>query len=1021
LSILRLKVLILFCIFSFTTCARLFAQVNKARQLFYHISEKDGLADNVVNCFFQDSRGLMWMGTQNGLTSFDGSELKTWRPGAQSTNDQLLSNRIYAITEDELHNLWMSTENGLSAMDPITKKIHTWQYDGDNRMRGLVYDGGKLWIASGDGLLLFDTREKTFRHFVNTASDAPNVHRYNNDLNGLLLDSKKRLWLATVNGVWLFDITKQNFEQYDGPNNDPFYDGMINTVIEDHAGKIWIGCWSHGLKSLDPATRTVKNFKTIVEIPAHIMSIAEQKVEGKRYTMWLSDFLTEFNQDELKAQQHGLKPIAEAASLEPRCLYISRDNLLWVSTVKGIYILDPTRQLFNHYFIGGQNRITNQNPALFAQNGKLWIGGDTKLQLETFDTNFNLLSNKTPAIRNLDGYNAPEIAIMSITPYDKDELLLSTTLGILQLNTKTNKIQVLSKTIGDSTKKTTSFINNTFIYNKNIWCFPWRSGIWQFDSTQHKFKPLVEKLAEASGKPKGLNLQDALADPKGNIWATDLDYGVVKYTAATKKFERIVTKDITPYSRAVRILYLKGAVWALVNTSVVAIDPETDQTKSWPLPAGMDKFVYDYTDDGNGNIWMATRTGLVVFNIANHSFNQYTEEDGLVNNDMDGAIQKIQGGEMVYAGENYITSFKPAGVLRVPARKKLLLTEISADDTVLNISSVKKIIVPAGTEKITLKWALLNYTNPLQNRYYNKLEKIDKDWNYAGNKGQIEYNHLPPGNYIFRYRAVTADGLTGDEHTLAFTIAPKFWQTWWFICVMVMLLVLLILMIMRNVRIRERKKSALQLQLSALEMKALRAQMNPHFIFNALNSIQECIITKNTNTAYTYLSSFSKLVRMILENSEKQFITLEDEIETLRLYLSIEKLRFDNSFEYLIDTGPKVDPSFVNIPAMIIQPYVENALWHGLINKKGEKKLLIHFDQRNGNLECTIRDNGVGRSHTAELQTNTRIKKHSMGMKITEERLQLLETEASITINDLRDQNGNACGTEVIVVIPLEF
>jgi len=96
--------------------------VNKARQLFYHISEKDGLADNVVNCFFQDSRGLMWMGTQNGLTSFDGSELKTWRPGAQSTNDQLLSNRIYAITEDELHNLWMSTENGLSAMDPITKK-----------------------------------------------------------------------------------------------------------------------------------------------------------------------------------------------------------------------------------------------------------------------------------------------------------------------------------------------------------------------------------------------------------------------------------------------------------------------------------------------------------------------------------------------------------------------------------------------------------------------------------------------------------------------------------------------------------------------------------------------------------------------------------------------------------------------------------------------------------------------------------------------------------------------------------
>jgi len=206
-----------------------------------------------------------------------------------------------------------------------------------------------------------------------------------------------------------------------------------------------------------------------------------------------------------------------------------------------------------------------------------------------------------------------------------------------------------------------------------------------------------------------------------------------------------------------------------------------------------------------------------------------------------------------------------------------------------------------------------------------------------------------------------------------------------------------------------------------LEMKALRAQMNPHFLFNALNSIQECIITKNTDTAYSYLSSFSKLVRMILENSEKQFITLEDEIETLRLYLSIEKLRFDSSFEYLIDPGPKIDTSFVNIPAMIIQPYVENALWHGLINKKGEKKLVISFDQKNGNLECLIKDNGVGRNHAAKMQTDTKIKKHSMGMKITEERLQLLEADASITINDLKDNNGNACGTEVHIIIPLEF
>ena len=1019
---MRLKHQILLFILLALNAGSLSAQVKKAKPLYYHISEKDGLADNMVNCFFQDSRGIMWMGTQNGLNRFDGSELKTWRTGNQPSNDQLLSNQVNAIAEDAMHRLWLATSNALSVIDPVTEKIHSWQYDGDNRMRSVAFDGDKLWIATGEGLLLFDTRQKTFRHFLNESEGkGSNISRLSNDCNSLLLDSKKRLWIATVNGLWLFDIAKLTYEQYDGPKNDPLYDGMVNTIFEDHEGKIWIGCWSGGIKQVNPENRTVRNFRDLPGIPAHIMSIAEQRDENKQYHLWLSEYLTEFNQKDLKTEQHDLKPIAEAASLEPRAIYISRDNLRWISTVKGVYILDPKRQIFKHYFIAGQNNITNQNPALFAQNGRLWMGGDTKLDLEVFDDKFNLVNNYTPAIQNLNGFNNPSIAVMNITPQQPNSLLLSTTAGILKLDTKSTKLTVICKTVGDSLKKTAGFINNVFISNNQVWCFPWRMGIWRFDSITNKFEPLVEKLPEAYGKPKGLNLEDAVQDSKGNIWMTDLDYGVVKYAAATKKFERVVTKDITPYSRAVNILYIKNTLWLLVNNAVVSIDPATGKTNSWPLPVGMNKYVYYYADDGNGDIWIATRTGLVVFNTSNYSFNQYTEEDGLINNDMDGTIKKVSDGLMAYAGENYVTTFKPLDLLRVPAKKSLLLTEISADDTSLNIGNIKKITVPAGAEKVTIKWALLNYTNPLQNRYYNKLEKIDKEWNYAGNKGLIEYNHLPPGHYIFRYKAVTADGLAGDEKSVAFTIEPKFWQTLWFICLLIVMLILVILLIIRNVRLREQKKSALQLQLSALEMKALRAQMNPHFIFNALNSIQECIITKNTDTAYIYLSSFSKLVRMILENSEKQFITLADEIETLRLYLSIEKLRFDSSFEFKIDIGPKLDPSFVNIPAMIIQPFVENALWHGLIRKKGKKKLTLHFDQKNGNLECTITDNGVGRNQSAELQTNTRIKKHSMGVKITQERLHLLETEASITINDLKDEVGNASGTEVIIIIHLEF
>lgn len=891
-------------------------------------------------------------------------------------------------------------------------------------MRSLACDGNNIWIATSYGLLLFDAQKKVFKHYLNTVDkQSPSLNRFDNDCNALLLDSKKRLWLGTVNGVWGFDIKKQTFEQYNGQQNDVLFDGMVNTVFEDHLGNIWIGCWSGGLKQVIPETHTCKSFNKVRGMPGHIMSIVEQLNTNNQYKMWVSDSLSAFSLKDFRVEHHDLKPIAEAASLDPRCLYISRDKLLWISTVKGVYILDPSRQLFKHNFIAPQSNITNQNPALFAENGRLWLGGDKRFTLKLFDAGFNLVKDYTPAIRALKGEYADfGLAVMNITPYKDHELLLSTTAGVLKLDKTSGKVSILCRNVSDSLKRTSGFINNVVVNKNRIWCFPWRRGVWQFDEKQNKFTPLVTKLPAGPGLLKGLNLGGVVQDKMGNCWIADLDFGVVKYTAATKKFERVSNKYIPGYSRVLNIRLINDKIWLIANSDIIEIDSKTNKTRVWSLPDGMNKYIYDYTNDDDGNIWIATRTGLVAFNTNNYSFSKYTEEDGLINNNMNGSLFKLPSGDMVYAGENYITGFKPADLLRTPARKDLLLTGVSTNDTDLFINNTAKINVPAGSEKILFKWALINYSNPLQNRYYSKLDKIDKDWNYAGNKGRVEYNGLTPGSYKFSFKAVTADGLAETEKTIIFVVEPHFWQTWWFQALVAMLLLFGVLLIIRNERNRERKKSALQLQLSALEMKALRAQMNPHFIFNALNSIQECIITKNTDTAYTYLSSFSKLVRMILENSEKQFITLADEIETLKLYLSVEKLRFDDTFEYQITVGPKiVDTSFIRVPAMIIQPFVENSLWHGLIHKKGEKKLVISFKRENNYLLAVIEDNGIGRDLSAEMKANNQRKKHSMGIKITEERLQLLETEASISVHDLMDDDGKPLGTKVTIVIPLEF
>jgi sensor histidine kinase YesM len=212
-------------------------------------------------------------------------------------------------------------------------------------------------------------------------------------------------------------------------------------------------------------------------------------------------------------------------------------------------------------------------------------------------------------------------------------------------------------------------------------------------------------------------------------------------------------------------------------------------------------------------------------------------------------------------------------------------------------------------------------------------------------------------------------------------------------------------------------------QMTNLRMRALRSQMNPHFLFNSLNAIQECIITNQTDAAVMYLAKFSRLVRLILENSDQQNIPLSREIETLRLYLDVESLRFTHAFRYDIQVNTDIDPVLINIPPMLVQPYAENAIWHGLLNKKGERVLKIIFENDEDSLFVSIQDNGIGRKKSADFQSPMKNGKTSMGMKLTSERLGILNEmnpdQAFVEIEDLVDLKGKATGTCVRLTLPI--
>jgi LytS/YehU family sensor histidine kinase len=206
-------------------------------------------------------------------------------------------------------------------------------------------------------------------------------------------------------------------------------------------------------------------------------------------------------------------------------------------------------------------------------------------------------------------------------------------------------------------------------------------------------------------------------------------------------------------------------------------------------------------------------------------------------------------------------------------------------------------------------------------------------------------------------------------------------------------------------------------------MQALRAQMNPHFIFNSLNSINRFILRNNKTEASEYLTKFSRLVRLILQNSQASLIPLESELESLELYLDLEALRFDHHFDYKISVRKDLDIDVLKVPPLIIQPYVENSIWHGLMHKEEKGQLDIEVSQENNHLFFKITDDGIGRKQAAALASKSAKRHKSMGLRITADRIAILQNsngnESPVTINDLINGDGVAAGTEVIIKMPI--
>jgi LytS/YehU family sensor histidine kinase len=262
-----------------------------------------------------------------------------------------------------------------------------------------------------------------------------------------------------------------------------------------------------------------------------------------------------------------------------------------------------------------------------------------------------------------------------------------------------------------------------------------------------------------------------------------------------------------------------------------------------------------------------------------------------------------------------------------------------------------------------------------------------------------------------------------------FIVAIPFWKTVWFdvsvLALFVFLSWLVVTLRIKHIRRRQAEQEELHKRMAETEHMALQAQMNPHFIFNCLNSIQQYIFDQDIQVANKYLTGFAKLIRATLYNSSKPFITLAEEIAYISAYLSLEKLRFKEKMDYTVEVAPSLrkDVEDIFLPPMLIQPYVENSMRHGLRHRsEAGGYIRINVVQEDDKLTFIIEDNGIGREQAARYKTREHIEYQSKGMSLTADRIRLINTvnggNIAVEVFDLKDQQGEACGTRVVLRFP---
>ena len=1033
----------------FLLCLGIFANfpshaIYKPENLYIkNINLKQGLSQCIVTNIVEDHRGFVWLGTFDGLNRFDGKNIKVFKHDPDDSTS-ILSSKVYRIFADKNDHLYLNTNEGFCVFDCKTEKLLPTTFNKKNINFAIANkDAYHIWLyEKKKGILEVDTRD--FRYQVKENSLIPSANVQD---AVKLIPNGNFIYIIMYNGdVCVYDLVKKTNIIY--PNtiysNASLSEYKYTSSELVKNDKIYITSYTQDLIVFDIIEK--KFIKSnLYEKNTKLIAINSLKYDSTNNLLYIGTygqglFIYDYANDTLRQFKKGDNslPISSNYILN---ISINKYGLIYIAyDGMGLDVLDPYIKKFSPIIrenVDDKSTLKYVRKIVEDNEGNLFIGTSesglvkynrTTNQLTFFNFKTSLTENRAFIIDMIKignelwlGYNGSGV-------------------GVIDINTQK---EIRNYSVGENDNQISNGTIWSFYKDSNyLWVGTRENGINKIDLLSHKVKQFTKKQFPVFAE-NGIR---TIYKSKNNHFILGTEKGLYKFDIVNEKVKLIFPLFEKEYSfKSIKSIMqdAKDRYWVATDGGgIVILDSNFKMLKNFNTNNGLNNnVVYGILPENDSTYWISTNAGLCTFtwnekNIYSKealSSHTYDEINGLQSNEFNtGAYALLSDNSMVFGGLNGINVFNPKGIKNSPIKPDIYVNEFKVFENSLNspinISYLNEVNLAHFENSISISFSILGFAISEKTNYLYKLEGYDKNWISSKDRNYVSYTNLPSGKYIFKVKASNYDGIWSSEPLeLKINIATPFYNTWWFYALSLLFLSAIGFSFYkyRTKLIRDKEEIKLQFtkEIAEVEMKALRAQINPHFLFNSLNSINNYILKNDTKQASRYLVKFSQLVRSILNNSSNTYISLQEELNTIELYMLIEGMRFSNQFTYNIEVEEGLNTSTVNIPSLLLQPYVENAIWHGLLHKEGEKNILISVKNLNNNaVSIIIEDNGVGRSAAQDIK----ITKHhkSFGMQLGESRLRLLNQQngqtAKVNVIDLYNNLKEPVGTKIDIVLPLK-